>query len=171
MHPGTAVPTIGCSRYGTHNPIPAVCGRMPPPGPRGQERGAPQTLGGNGAGLGESRQGGRSVELSFAIRRALICRGERMFSPRRGAVPGAATPAPSAATRPAPSGLGPCSPSPNSVWRNADSRPLAPSGPHANLGQRTKRPACSGSPGRRLANSWTTLCESPSEQTAAAAGC
>src|SRR5207247_2764850 len=62
------------------------------------------------------------------IRRALIYRADRMFPVRRGAVPSAATLAPFATRRPAPWDLGACSPSPNSAWRDADTRLIAPSG-------------------------------------------
>src|SRR5215831_2946355 len=63
MRSGTAARTPRCSPHGTNNAIPAVCGGMPPHGPRGQKRGAPQTSGGHGASLGESRQGNGSEEL------------------------------------------------------------------------------------------------------------
>src|SRR5215470_8214554 len=63
MRSGTAARTPRFSPHGTNNAIPAVCGGVPPHGPRGQKRGAPQTSGGHGASLGESRQGNGSEEL------------------------------------------------------------------------------------------------------------
>src|SRR5215467_9663402 len=144
MSSGTAARTPRFSPHGTNNAIPAVCGGVPPHGPRGQKRGAPQTSGGHGASLGESRQGNGSEEL-------LVSGADRIFPPRRG------IPEPSAATRPVPSGLGSRSPSPNIAWRNADTSLIAPSGPHGNLVQRTELPARSLLAGLTVSESLTRV--------------
>ena len=46
-------------RHGNVNGIPEICAGMPPAGARGQDRAASRDYGGNGAGLGDARQGDR----------------------------------------------------------------------------------------------------------------
>src|SRR5919204_704374 len=52
--------------HGTINRIPALRAGMPPFGTTSENRGAPPDVGGDGAGLGEARQGNQSERLSLA---------------------------------------------------------------------------------------------------------
>src|SRR5439155_24591371 len=104
------------------------------------------------------------------IRRALIYRADRMLPLRRGAVPGAATLAPFATRRPAPWDLGACSPSPNSAWRDADTRLIAPSGP-PRLVTSTRGAARVFRLARRMVSEGSMRLGSPSERTGRGARC
>jgi hypothetical protein len=57
--PGTRPLSGRLFRHGNVIGISAICAGMPPPGARGQDRAASQNHAGNGAGLGEARQGDR----------------------------------------------------------------------------------------------------------------
>jgi len=56
---GTARVNGRLFRHETSYRIPAICAGMPPAGARGQDRAASRDYGGNGAGLGDARQGDR----------------------------------------------------------------------------------------------------------------
>ena len=57
--PGTRPLSGRLFRHGNVIGISAICAGMPAPGARGQDRAASQNHAGNGAGLGEARQGDR----------------------------------------------------------------------------------------------------------------
>jgi hypothetical protein len=111
---------------------------MPASGARSHDRAAPQNHGGNGAGLGKARQGGRRRRRSRVALNGFFLGVLELPLPCQTA--------PCATRWPGLSGHGARSPSPSTRRRSVDTRRIAPLGPCANLAQRGEGARRSGAP-------------------------